>query len=456
MERTLTTLLKAFQALSKVPCNVPNMVILMNMPFSPPLYLSIVPCVPSLSFSFPMVSTSPTPSFPGAWPDLSTTDIVPPLPDKYIPPDTQDKPQEISPSLFCLSPRPLPELPSLSSSLSTADTDDASTPSEQPCSPVESEASPVCTPLDIQAPIILDFREPRSPDSAPPVESEASPVCTPLDIHSPIILDLREPRSPDSAHFSPPDDTVSFVSPSPSQLHLSLDNNCPGAQSVESVATFLASPSSPSAPDAELGVLRDDEGRPDPPGEEVADVHLQGDQQQERSSYSGKISSLSNRTFLNRVKRFGGHVRKLFKTRVVQIKPRRNSVSSLVSPHKPLHTVSVRLPPAMPESPRSRQGSGAPRSMPHRFSLQSLLPNRLPHRNADSGSRTTVRNRLSTITSSYGDEWLSRHFVSTRLSDAAPADVSGVVPLEGHPDSDPHVPVTSQALHGLGIEARTR
>jgi len=388
----------------------------------PLLYLFI-----SLSFSllsFAMVSTSPTPSFPGAWPDLSTTDIVPPLPDKYIPLDTQendDKPQEISPSLFCLSPRPLPELPSLSSSLSTADSssviDDASTPSEQPCSPVD---------------------------------SEASPVCTPLDIHAPIILDLREPRSPDSAHFSPPpNDTASFASPSPSQHHLSLDNNCPGAQSVESVATYLASPGSPSAPDGELGILGDEEGRPDLPGE--------GDQQQERSSHSGKISLLSNRTFLNRVKRFGGRVRKLFKARAVETRPRRNSVSSLVSPRKPLHAVSVRLSPSMPESPRSHQGSGAPpRSMPHRFSLQSLLHTRLPSRNADTGSRATARNRLSTITSTYGDEWLSRHFTSTRLPDAAPADVSGVVPVEEHPDSDPHVPVKSQALHGLGIEARAQ
>ncbi|KAH9968948.1 hypothetical protein BC827DRAFT_1263407 [Russula dissimulans] len=370
-----------------------------------------------------MVSISPTPSFPGAWPDLSTTDIVPPLPDRYIPPENDDKPQEISPSLLCLSPRPLPELPSLSSSLSTVVSsvaDDASTPSEQPCSPVE---------------------------------SEASPACTPLEIHAPIILDLREPHSPDSAHFSPPDDSATFASPSPSQLDLSLDNNYPGAQSVESVATYLASPGSPSAPDAELGVLRDEEGRPDLPGEEMANLRLQGDQQQERSPHAGKVS-LSNRTFLNKVKRFGGRVRKLFKARAVETKPRRNSVPSLVSPHRPLHAVSVHLPPSMPESPRSRRDTGARRSMPHRFSLQSLLPTRLPPRNADSGSRTIAGNRLSAITSTYSEEWLSRHIINARLPDAAPADVSGVVPLEEHPDSDPHVLVTSQALQGLGIEAR--
>ena len=339
-----------------------------------------------------MVAASPTPSFPGAWPDLSSSDIatLPPLPDipnKFVPAAPDDTPQNVSPSLICLSPRPLQELPSLSSSLSTADSSTTSTSS-----------SPVL-PNEYLYP--------------PP---DAQTTCVPQTDHSPAILDLREPRSPDSAHFSPVDDVVSsFPSPTPSQLDLSrsLSNNCLGAPSAESVATYLPSPSSPTA-DAERIARRGEENHPDPPGEETASPCSRSDvrehvHEQEHLDRAASVP-IGKRTFLNRVKRIGGRVRKLFKTRAVETKPRRNSVSSLVSPRRPSLSVSVRLPAALPESPASRQGSELPlHSIARRFSLQSLLHSRLPRASTDASSRATVGNRLSTVVSAREAEgdWLS-------------------------------------------------
>jgi len=338
-----------------------------------------------------MVAASPTPSFPGAWPDLSSSDIatLPPLPDipnKLVPAAPDDTPQDVSPSLICLSPRPHQELPSLSSSLSTADSSTTSTSS-----------SPVLQNEYLYSP----------PD--------AQTTCTSQTDHSPAILDLREPRSPDPAHFSPADDVMSsFPSPSPSQLELSpsLSNNCPGAPSAESVATYLPSPSSP-APDAER-MGQDEENHPNAP-EEAASPCSRSDvrehvREQEHLDHAASVP-IGKRTILNRVKRIGGRVRKLFKARAVETKPRRNSVSSLVSPRRPPLSVNVRLPAALPESPASRQGSELPlHSVTRRFSLQSLLHSRLlPRESTDASSRATVGNRLSPVVSAREAEgdWLS-------------------------------------------------
>jgi hypothetical protein len=335
-----------------------------------------------------MPAASPTPSFPGAWPDSSSSDVVPPLPDKYVSRiENGDTPQDISPSLICLSPRPIPELPSLSSSLSTADsseTDGASTPPEPPEQP--------CSPVEVQ------------------------PACTPLQTHLPVVLDLREPHSPDSAHFSPAIDSTSFPSPSSSRLQLSLSNNCPGSRSFESIATYLPSPSSP---DDEQGATQDEQARSIPTKEETTDPHLQGDQQ-EYSPHPAKIS-IGKRTFLSRVKRFGGRVRKLFKPRVVETRARHNSVTSLVSPRKSSLPVSLRL---ASESAGGHQGPEAQYFIPRRFSLQSLLHSRMPSGSGDSNSRATAGNRLSTIVSAQDDDWPSVH--NTRPPNAATADVAGI------------------------------
>jgi hypothetical protein len=369
------------------------------------------------SFSFSMV-VSPTPSFPGAWPDLSATDLVPPLPDKPIPrdsPQDDETTQDASPSLVCLSPRPVPELPSLSSSLSTAEstaTSRSPTPSEQYASPVEEQ-----------------------------------PTCTPSQTDSPVVLDLREPHSPDSGHFSPPDDASSFSSPSSSRIQLSVSNNCPGTQSVESVATYHPSLSSASTPDAERGERQDE----DPPveGTTYPNSNVDGP---EHAPAAANVS-IDKRTFLGRVKRFGGRVRKIFKPRVAKTKPRRSSVSSHVSPPKPPLTVSVHLPIAEPEGPRSRQNLGAPSILPRRFSLQSLLHARLPTGSVNSSSR----NRLPTIVSAPDDDWLSP--LNMHSSDAATADVPRIDHSEIRTNGDNHelkaddsTLETTAARHGLGIE----
>ena len=345
-----------------------------------------------------MVATSPTPSFPGAWPDFSSSDIatLPPLPDKFVPAIPNDTPQDVSPSLVCLSPRPLPELPSLSSSLSTADS---------------STTSPSSSPVP--------------PDEYPSSPPDAQTKCAPQADHSPDFLDLREPRSPDPAHFSPVDDVIfSIPSPTSSQIEISpsLSNNSRGAPSAESVATYLPSPSSPPTPDAEPAARQDEENHPDPSGEETAIACSRSDVQEhvrEQEHVNHDKVPIGKRTFLNRVKRIGGRVRKLFKTRPVETKPRRNSVSSLVSSRRASLSVSVRLPAALPESPASRQGSGPPlHSITRRISLQSLLHSRLPRESVDSSSRASVGNRLSTVVSAREGDWLRLSLENTSSPDA--------------------------------------
>lgn len=347
----------------------------------------------SLSFNS-MVAASPAPSFPGAWPDLSSSDIatLPPLPHKFVPVVPHDTPQDVSPSLICLSPRPLPELPSLTSSISTADSSASSSP-------------------------VLLNEYPHSPP-------DAQTTCAPQEDHSPDFLDLREPRSPDPAHFSPVDDVIpSFPSPASSQLEFSpsLSNNSRGAPSTESVATYLPTPGSPPTSDAEPAARQDEENLPNPSGEEMAVACSRSDVQgrvgeQEHVNHAVKVP-IGKRTFLNRVKHIGGRVRKLFKNRPVEAKPRRNSVSSLVSSRGASLSVSVRLPAALPESPASRQGSELPlHSITRRFSLQSLLHPRLPRESADSSSRASVGNRLPTVVSEREGDW--PNFENTSLPNA--------------------------------------
>lgn len=342
-----------------------------------------------------MVVRSPTPSFPGAWPDLSETDLVSPIPD-------------LSPSLICLSPRPDPELPSLSSSLSTAQSSDTS---RSPTPPVQS-TSPV----------------------------EDKPTCAPIQTDSPVVLDLREPRSPDSAHFSPTDDASSLSSPSSHRIRISISNNFQGTQSLESVATRIPSLSKLPTPDPERSGCQDEETHLDLPVEETMNQGSNVDRQ-EHDPAAAKVS-VNKRTFLNRVKRFGGRVRKLFKDfkpRVIETRPRRSSVSPPASPGEPPLTVQVLLPIAEPESPRSQQNPevrSTLRSLPRRFSL----PARLPTGSTNSGSR----NRLSMIVSA-PDDWLSPLNMHSS-DDAAVADVPRSA-------ADVSTRATSAVRHSLGIQA---
>ena len=173
---------------------------------------------------------------------------------------------------------------------------------------------------------------------------------------------------------------------------------------------------------------------------------------QEHSPAAANVS-VGKRTFLDRVKRFGGRVRKLFKHRVGESKPRRGSISSLVSPPKPPPTVNVRLPTAEPESPRSHQYPEVRAILPRRFSLQSLLHARFPTGSINSSSR----NRLPTIVSAPDDDWLSP--LNMPSSDAATADVSRIDHSEAQADGDNHerrgdgsTRATTAVRHGLGIE----
>jgi len=155
------------------------------------------------------------------------------------------------------------------------------------------------------------------------------------------------------------------------------------------------------------------------------DQRSQGDQE-DQTFHAAKIS-VGKRTFLSRVKRFGGRVRKLFKPRAGEARSRHNSVST----RKPPPPVTLRLS----ESPKNRQGSEARYFIPRRFSLQSLLHSRLPPGSDDSNSRATADNRLSTVVSvSAHEDRLSLQ--DTRLLDATTADVLGIVYHDVHPERD--------------------
>jgi hypothetical protein len=137
----------------------------------------------------------------------------------------------------------------------------------------------------------------------------------------------------------------------------------------------------------------------------------------------------------------------------METKPRSSSVSSLVSPRKPLFTVSVRLPTGVPESPRSRQNLQAPSFLPRRFSLQSLLHSRLPPGSADSSSSATAGNRLPTIVSAQDDDWLSP--LISHSPDAVAADVPGIDhPAVGDNHEQKAEDQSAAVRHGLGIGAR--
>ncbi|KAI0307820.1 hypothetical protein B0F90DRAFT_1677526 [Multifurca ochricompacta] len=356
-----------------------------------------------------MVVTTTTPSFPGAWPDLSCPDVSsllllqpspspspspslspssspPPPPDDISPfPSPRQSPRPSPSSSPSPSPKPLPELPSLSSSFSTTNSSVTDTSLVLP--------EPSCSPF------------------------EAQPACTPLSTHSPVLLNFREPHSPDSALFSPADDLISFPSPASSRLQLSLSNNCSRARSAESVATYLPSPSSPLTLNDEREVQQDEDNRPNLSGEERSPPCSRSETVGQ-ASHSTQIAPIGKHTFMNKVKRFGGRVRKLFKARVVETKPQRNSVSSLVSPCKSSRPVSVRLPTPVPvpENATSRQDSEHSHYLSHRISLESLLPSRLARESVDNSSRTTTGDRLSTIISVHEEEWLSPR--ETRLPDA--------------------------------------
>ena len=152
------------------------------------------------------------------------------------------------------------------------------------------------------------------------------------------------------------------------------------------------------------------------------------DDQQDQTFHAAKIS-VGKRTFLSRVKRFGGRVRKLFKPRAAESRPRRNNN---VSARKPPPPVTLRL---SSESPKNREGSEATYFIPRRFSLQSLLHSRLAPGSDGSNSRATAGDRLSTVVSAHEDRLSLQE---TGLLDAITADVSGIVYHDVHPDRDHH------------------
>ncbi|KAI0067679.1 hypothetical protein BV25DRAFT_849048 [Artomyces pyxidatus] len=300
-----------------------------------------------------------------------------------------------------MSPRPLPELPSLTSSFSTAASSDAYTllesPRPSPSLPPSTEAhTPALDALQSDTGLLIPTSSSlqlATPDSFGTTNSSygGSPF---------VVLQLSEPHSPDSAHFSPVHDLISFASPSSSQFQLSLPQTPSNGVSTESVVTYLPLPQSP--PDdrnTEFEQVHNGHGSNRLPSEAAdagRDVVPNG--------YQTREPRLTKRNFLGKIKRFGGRIKILLKGGSQSARAQERVTSALVAPRTPAHLVNVFLPHSPSSSPASRDelrrtseghvppqvtSHGPPplpgssidpgRTQARRFSLPSLFPSRPTH-----------------------------------------------------------------------------
>lgn len=282
----------------------------------------------------------------------SQLNILPPFP-------SSTSSSASTPSLGFRSPRPIPELPSLTNSLSTADTSTAylSHADSALFSPLSAPLSTILpslpSDLDVNDPIIL----PALPPSILDQTERVTAVGTSATGSPVIILDFGEPHSPDSAHFSPPRDPISFASPSPSEFNVSLSRNhlhqdhVGTTPSVDSAVTFLPLPSHSASRETGVGSTTLDpaencHSRASEDGRTTRgnDVASKGDP---------KAATLK-RGLLKRVKTFGGRIRTLFKSGKPTSRHRESVTPTLISPNTPSHPVSVALPSLLPSSPGSQ------------------------------------------------------------------------------------------------------
>ncbi|KAI0318977.1 hypothetical protein OF83DRAFT_1170610 [Amylostereum chailletii] len=255
-------------------------------------------------------------------------------------------PSQPSPSIAYRSPRPLPELPSLTTSLSTATS--SSLHSQGPSShfttaylslpPTTEEGVDENAGQSLESECVLPSSYfDRTPGQ---VGTSTSPTGSPV-----IVLDFSEPHSPDSAHFSPPTtELISFASPASSQFQLSLPQSLSDASLPLTVhrsvshGTLQDSRPQPSAMNAASMLTSPLEacGRPNP--------DLVGQGRSEPTLHT-------KRSFLGTVKKMGSRVKHLFKPVGPSTRPRLNSV---VSPTTPSHLINVSFAPVQTASPVSR------------------------------------------------------------------------------------------------------
>ncbi|THH16742.1 hypothetical protein EW146_g3946 [Bondarzewia mesenterica] len=278
----------------------------------------------------------------------------------YLPPSTSPSSNGPSPSFGFRSPRPMPELPSLTNSLSSAD---AST------TYLSSVDSTLFAPLSAPSPSLvlssppeskMEEESPSISDSVPSQFKTAGTIATTgtSPSGSPIIiLDLGEPQSPDSAHFSPTNDRIAFVSPGSSESlsHNDTSHNerhldaALSADSAMTPSTPLLKSSSRETGTASTAV---DVG-------ECRSTVIEGERQSRHagrmSAGGGKINALTEkRRFMKRVRTFGERIKTFLKGGNNNSRRRDSVTPSLVTPDTPSHPVSVVLPPSQSGSPTSQ------------------------------------------------------------------------------------------------------
>ncbi|TFY77362.1 hypothetical protein EWM64_g6650 [Hericium alpestre] len=204
----------------------------------------------------------------------------------------------VSPFIVCTSPRPIPELPSLTQSLSTAASSTAVS-----FTPSASFAASSSSPSQ-SLQIVTD-------------DSQAALLSTEdTALSSPITLNLTEPRSPDSAHFSPAHDIIAFASPASSQFEL-----CDPAVQYEArhPVTFDShgSPGSISTREPPSGEYESPSPR-SPPGR----LGMDGNNFDPTSLYQppeqrpllpDADACPPKRSFLHKVRKLGGRIKRLLK-----------------------------------------------------------------------------------------------------------------------------------------------
>ncbi|KAI0030668.1 hypothetical protein K488DRAFT_87574 [Vararia minispora EC-137] len=242
-----------------------------------------------------------------------------------------------SPSFGFMSPRPDPELPSLTNSLSTFPSTAFTSHSHSNYNNLHNtfgdhQSLPVIVLQEETSPLIhrradrsaLEIDVTRSHSGFAP--SGGSPV---------VVLDLVEPSSPDSAHFTPPTGLITFPSPQSSQLQLDFPRSDELGEDSQGELEFLSTTAEIRS--RHLSVLGDD---------------IEDDIRLESLTMS---TPHTRRNFLHKFKKIGSKVKRLFSGISLPSRPHLGSTASeLVSPSTPSYLVSLQLPQRQGTSPPSR------------------------------------------------------------------------------------------------------
>ncbi|KAI0043209.1 hypothetical protein FA95DRAFT_1563561 [Auriscalpium vulgare] len=369
----------------------------------------------SQSYQDPSVATIRSPT------DKNTISQPPGIHTIKLPPpplDLELASSAPSPSFAYMSPRPLPELPSLTSSFSTASSN-AYMPT------LDSRSGPMVLPhlphSDMSQTVIVTGQSVESghvlPSASSTNFSSSDAAASEHGSESPInLFNLSEPHSPDSAHFSPVHEIISFASPSSSQFQLSLPQTpSGGGASTDSVVTYLQLPDgSPPLPTSASAAATNGHVQCSAPRQEVYEDRSEFRETTQPIEHIAVDTRPVKRSLLGKVKRWGGRIKGIFKagSQPASASNTASVAATLVSPHATTPVVPVFLRPAESPSPNShdarRSQTPPPAIVSFPPSPSRLPPPPRPHSPAANPQRQSRRFSLPTV------------FFSRRMASASP------------------------------------